>query len=63
MKQGRTIIELAKELERQRAVRKDYVADTRSLEFATEKGVSTLSLGMNDGLESFADWTIWNFVE
>jgi hypothetical protein len=54
MKQGRTVMEFAKELERQRAVRKDYVADTRSLEFATEKGVSTLSLGINDGLKSFA---------
>ncbi|WP_019555357.1 DUF932 domain-containing protein [Propionispira raffinosivorans] len=54
MKQGRTIMELAKELERQRAVRKDYIADTRSLEFTTQKGISTLSLGINDGLEQFA---------
>lgn len=54
MKQGRTIMELAKELERQRAVRKDYIADTRSLEFTTQKGSSTLSLGINDGLEQFA---------
>lgn len=31
MKQGRSIVEVAKELERQRAVRKDYIADTRTL--------------------------------
>ena len=31
MKQGRTIIQLAQELERQRQARKDFVADTRKL--------------------------------
>lgn len=29
MKQGRNIIQLAQELERQRIARRDYIADTR----------------------------------
>ena len=35
MKQGRTIIQLAQELERQRQARKDFVADTRKLAVKT----------------------------
>ena len=32
MKQGRSLMELVSELERQRNMRKDYIADTRNLE-------------------------------
>ena len=42
MKQGRTIIQLAQELERQRQARKDFVADTRKLVVKTEQGQSLL---------------------
>lgn len=36
MKTGRTLQELGLELQRQRSVRQDYVADSRSLSFITE---------------------------
>ena len=42
MKQGRTIFDLAEELERQRRNRKDFVADTRKLAVKTEQGQSLL---------------------
>ena len=31
MKEGRTLIEMANELERQRAAKKDFISDTRNL--------------------------------
>ena len=45
MKQGRTLEEVGRELERQRLARKDFVADTRSLEMVTDKNGTKLSLG------------------
>ena len=43
MKQGRTLTQLAAELERQATSKEDYTVDTRSLEIATESsGASTL---------------------
>ncbi len=53
MKQGRSIIELAKELERQRMARKDFIADTRNLEVYTKDGMTQLTLGINDTTETF----------
>jgi len=53
MKQGRSIMELAKELERQRMARKDFIADTRNLEVYTKGGITQLSLGINDTTETF----------
>lgn len=53
MKQGRTIIQLAQELERQRMARKDYLADTRNLEIKTDNGISRLSLDLNGATEGF----------
>ncbi len=40
MKQGRTIFDLAEELERQRKNRKDFVVDTRKLAVKTKQGQS-----------------------
>ena len=48
MKQGRTIIQLAQELERQRQARKDFVADTRKLVVKTEQGQSLLWTTVNN---------------
>lgn len=46
MKEGRTLIELAQELERQRAAKKDYISDTRTLRMdATGDG---LQLSLRD---------------
>ncbi len=53
MKQGRTLEQLGMELQRQRAVRKDFVADTRNLEFYTKGGVSTLSILLDDKRTDF----------
>lgn len=53
MKQGRTIFQLAQELERQREARKDYIADTRSLNVETDRGISRLTLGMDNAAETF----------
>ncbi len=53
MKQGRSIMELAKELERQRMARKDFIADTRNLEVYTKDGMTQLALGINDTTETF----------
>lgn len=53
MKQGRTIIQLAQELERQRQARKDYLADTRNLEVKTEKGMSRLTVDLDNVTECF----------
>lgn len=48
MKQGRAIIQLAQELERQRQARKDFVADTRKLVVKTEQGQSLLWTTVNN---------------
>jgi len=53
MKQGRTITQLAQELERQRMARKDYLADTRNLEVKTDRGMSRLMLDMDNQTETF----------
>ena len=53
MKQGRTLQDLGLELQRQRSVRQDYVADSRSLSFATEDGDSKLSMTMGTKLLEF----------
>lgn len=53
MKPGRTLQELGLELQRQRSVRKDYVADSRSLSFATEEGDSKISMAMGAKLLEF----------
>ena len=46
MKEGRTLIEMANELERQRAAKKDYISDTRNLRMdATGDG---LQLSLRD---------------
>ena len=44
MKQGKTLAALGTELQRQRSMRKDFVADTRSLEMTTTGAVSHLSV-------------------
>ena len=53
MKQGRTLSELGRELERQRRARQDFVADTRSLEFSTTGKGSALSLMAKDKRQEF----------
>ena len=53
MKQGRTLEELGTELQRQRNVRQDFVADSRTLSFATEDGGSRLSMSMRGKLLDF----------
>ena len=54
MKQGRTLEELGAELQRQRAARKDFITDTRYLEFNTnEEGRATLSLDIKGELQTF----------
>lgn len=53
MKQGKSIIQLAQELERQRQARKDFIADTRSLQVKTKDGWSQLSIKMDKMEESF----------
>ncbi|GBG56590.1 hypothetical protein SPFL3102_00402 [Sporomusaceae bacterium FL31] len=53
MKQGKSIIQLAQELERQRFARKDYLADTRSLHVETDRGKSQLTVSLDDAVETF----------
>ncbi|WP_371371021.1 DUF932 domain-containing protein [Sporomusa aerivorans] len=53
MKQGKSIIQLAQELDRQRQARKDYMADTRSLYVKTNGGRSQLTIHLDDAAESF----------
>ncbi len=53
MKQGKSIYDLAQELERQRMQRKDFVADTRMLNVKTENGKSQLSLALADTADIF----------
>ena len=44
MKQGRSLMELGKELQRQRRNRQDFLADTRSLEVESNDYGSTLHM-------------------
>lgn len=53
MKQGRSIFDLAEELDRQRRNRKDFVADTRKLAVKTEEGRSLLQVVLPEGTEDF----------
>lgn len=53
MKQGKNLEELGLELQRQRNARQDFVADSRSLSFATDDGGSRLSVAMGDKLLDF----------
>lgn len=53
MKQKKTIIQLAQELERQRLARKDFIADTRSLQVQTDGGRSRLHIQMDQTEENF----------
>jgi len=54
VKQGKTLLELGQELERQRRVRKDFIADTRSLMMTTdEDGNSKLDLDLGDKNQVF----------
>lgn len=46
MRQGKTLEDLGWELERQRQNRKDFVADTRSLDFVTEDGASVIKVNV-----------------
>ena len=54
MKQGRTLMELGEELQRQRDLRKDFIADTRSLNMLTDDGISVLRIHGNDATQDFA---------
>ena len=47
MKQGRSLLELGKELQRQRLNRQDFLADTRSLEMESTPYSSTLHLSLD----------------
>lgn len=53
MKQGRTLQELGKELDRQRKARQDFMADTRSIEMESEPGTSVLRLALNNEPQEF----------
>ncbi|WIW70653.1 DUF932 domain-containing protein [Anaerosinus gibii] len=54
MKQGKTLIELCKELERQRMARKDFIADTRSLMITTnDHGQSQLDVDLGNTNQIF----------
>lgn len=53
MRQGKTLEDLGRELERQRQSRKDFVADTRSLDFVTEDGESVIHVNVGGKLETF----------
>lgn len=47
MKQGRTLQELGRELQRQRNNRQDFLADTRSLEMVSNSYGSTVHLSLD----------------
>ena len=53
MKQGRTLLALGQELDRQRKARKDFIADTRTLEVETTGRQTVLALGMENTTEKF----------
>ena len=54
MKQGRSLAEVGRELERQRMARKDFIADTRSLEMTTDQCRTKLSLFLEDEPQCFS---------
>lgn len=54
MKQGRTLVELGEELQRQRDARKDFIADTRNLMMATDSDGSVITVHMDGGGQEFA---------
>lgn len=53
MKQGRTLEELGKELERQRQARKDLVVDTRHLSATTNEKGTTVSININGDKQQY----------
>ena len=54
MKQGKSLMELGTELQRQRKNRQDFIADTRSLEFHTHSdGISVLHIFTDDTAHEF----------
>lgn len=53
MKQGKTLEALGTELQRQRASRQDFVADTRQLTFSTENGKSRMVFSTGERLLDF----------
>ena len=53
MKQGKTLQELGRELQRQRLNRQDFLADTRALEMESDFYGSTLQLSLDDKPLSF----------
>ncbi len=50
MKNGKTLMELATELERQAAAKKDYLADSRKMSFEVAKDDSIILQGINGGM-------------
>lgn len=50
MKAGRSLVDLATELERQRQSKKDYIADTRRLKMAVDRDDSVVLEGVNGGM-------------
>lgn len=65
MKQGRTLQELAAELERQREAKKDYLAPTRALALVSETGGSDLFMDANQsvGVNELAHGQIASFCD
>ncbi len=53
MKQGRTLSELARELNVQNLTKRDYLVDTRSLGFQTAERISRLTLPIENGKNGF----------
>lgn len=53
MKKGKSIEELYSELERQRKMRKDVVADTRSMKVSTDNGRSLLTISSGKNSDSY----------
>lgn len=53
LKQGKTLSELGRELQRQRLNRQDFLADTRSLTMQSDSLGSTLRLSIDDQTRSF----------
>ena len=53
MKQGRSLMELGRELQRQRQNRQDFLADTRSLEVESTSYGSTLHLSLDSNTYDF----------
>lgn len=52
MKTGRTLSQLGKELQRQRNMRQDFIADTRSLSLQTSERDSSLTVDFGNGTVS-----------